>query len=696
MKTQNNRSIEQLTQAIELNPTDTNAHFYRGYAYHIKGNYDKAIADYTKAIRLKPNLAEAYNNRGAAHSKKDDYNRAIKDLNKAIQLKPNLAKAYNNRGAAHGRKGKYSKAIADLNQATQLNPKLVEVYNNRGAIYINRGNYGEAIEDLNKAIQLDPNFAVAYYNRGIAYANKGDDNRANADFTKEKELKNWNVKIENLINQLRNLASQPSIDQSALNTCESTYSRLMKMHQTLELSEQIIQEIDGYRQKFMDERQKLIDRERFSNLSAKAMNPNVATSFPQPQLDENDIKLVGKWCQPQRHNLDRVSIIEAQSKEKRELGRLLSARAAEKVAMSFYWHYGKEVKDISITQIDQNSKSEWEKYDLDVDELPIDVKNSRRSRKNPERYTEHCVPRFKHSRKDQDVKIAGVFSPYLWPYTLLEPTKYNGDTTTRFLGQTTWKDLQALKDEFSNLADFGETNPTGIHFLPPWVFDYPEDVYTDRDKALKELKEFPNLDSLKGATFEFNSLSVSIAAGIDLTEILGNKASEEWEQHFLNQLRNRIEKYGLSLPFLFLTILEHFLCMAASSKTVSNFEPDGYRRFLFYEEFDKPLGIYDPLKTVDSLIKALDTLWTAENGLIRKFCQFKLRSFNILWGKTNPNENLWTTLIAYCRECGENPLVLGESELCENRRLICPDSACGFCCRTCRWEDQVEILEAPQ
>ncbi len=653
MNTQENRSIEKLTQAIELAPTDANAHFYRGYAYHIKDNYDKAIADYTKAIQLKPNLAEAYNNRGAAHRKKGDYNRAIKDLNKAIQLKPNFAEAYNNRGAAHRKKGDYNRAI----------------------------------KDLNKAIQLKPNLAAAYYNRGVAYASKGDNNQANADFTKEKELKNWNIKIENLLNQLKDLASQPSISQLALNTCESTYSRLMKMHQMLELSEQIIQEIDEYRQKFMDGRQKLIDTERFCKLSAKAMNPNVKTCYPLPELEEDDLQLVEKWHNLPRNSLDRTSLIKDESKDW-ELGRLLSARAAEKVAANFYRHHGKEVKDISITQIDENNNSDWKDYDLNVNGLPIDVKNSRQSWKSPDRYTEHCIPQFKHSREHQDVKIAGVFSRYLWPCTLLDSTEYDGDTTTRFLGQTTWKDLQALKNEFSDLADFEEWNLTGRYFLPPWVFDYPEYVYTDRNRALKALKEFPNLNSLKGATFEFNSLSVSIAAGIDLREILGNETSEEWEQHFLNQLRNRIEKYGLSLPFLFLTILEHFLCMADSSKTVSNFEPTEYRKFLFCEEFDKPLGIYDPLKTVDSLIKALDTLWTAENGLIRKFCQFKLRNFNILWGKSDLNESVWTTLVAYCGRpsakgkpaCGKNPLVLGESELCEHGRLICPD--CRFCCNS--------------
>ena len=666
MNSQDNRSIEELTQAIELDPTDVDAYHYRGRAYHKKGNYDKAIADYTKSIKLNPKLADAYNSRGAAHNRKGDYDQAIKDLDKAIQLNPKSAKAYNNRGTAYRWKCDYDKAIANYTESIKLNPKSAKAYNNRGAAHSRKGDYDQAIKDLNKAIQLNPKSAKAYDNR--------------------KELQNWIIKMEGLLNQLRNLASQPSIDQSTFDNFEVVYDRLMRMHQTRNLPEQIIQEVNRYHEK-------MIDRKRFSDLSAKAMNPNVAISFLQPQLDEDDIKLVGKWCQPQQNNLDRTSVMEARGKKKWELGRLLSARSAEKVAADFYRHYGKKVKDISITQIDKNSKSDYWNYDLNVDDIPVDVKNSRKSRKSEDRYTEHCIPRFKYNREKQDVIIAGVFSSYLWPCTLLAPTEYHGDTTSQFLGEITRAKLQELRDEFENLINFGETTSTGIHFLPPWVFDYPKYVYRGRDQALKKLKSFPNLASIKGATFEFNLIPVGIAAGIDLTAILDNGTLDGWEQEFLNQLRDQIEKYGLSLPFLFLTILEHFRSMAASSKTVSNFEPDGYRRFLFYGEFDKPLGIYDPLKTVDSLIKALSTLWTAENGLIRQFRQFKLRSLNILWGKSNRNENRWTTLIAYCGECGKNPLVLGESKICEHRSLICPEPDCGFCCDKCEKKNNAEGLE---
>lgn len=469
-----------------------------------------------------------------------------------------------------------------------------------------------------------------------------------------------------------------------------------RVNQKRIIPEQTIQKASEY-QKI------LMDRKRFSDLSEKAMNPDVRVRahFPLQELDEDDIQLVGKWHHPILNNLDRTSLIElvkTDNKAKWELGRLLSARSAEKVARDFY-QYEKEVKDVSITQIDKNEELDWRKYDLDIEGFHVDVKNSRRSQnqKSKDRYTEHCVPEFKRSRKNQNVTISGVLSPYLWPLDLLDRKEHYGDPEIIFLGETDIEKQSKLKRKFNNdLVDFVEPNPANKHFLPPWIFDYPEYVYMQQNKARKKLKDFTNLASLKGAEFNFNPIPIGIAADIDLMEILDNEALDLWEKNFLDHLRNQIKKDGLSLPFLFLTILTHFLGMADSSEIVSDFKPDNYRKFLFYkkEERNNPLGIYDPLKTMDSLIEALGILWTAEKPLIRKFCKFRLVSFNILQGKSNPNDSLWTTLIAYCggrlsengSACGKNPLVLGESKLCKRRKLICPDPDCVYCCETCKRE----------
>ena len=518
------------------------------------------------------------------------------------------------------------------------------------------------------------------------------------DVERDLETHYWNFKIEDLLNQLRNLASQPSINQSTFNTFEAIHNQLM-WHQPRQLPAQTIQEINEYRQKFMNKKQKQIDRKRFFDLSAKAMNPNVATRFSLPKLYDSDLRLVEKWGQSSQGNLNRDSLIKAKIRDS-ELDRLLSARSAEKIAADFYRQYEKKVKDISITQIDANSEPHWKKYDLDVDDIPTDVKNSRQSPKNRDRYTEHYIQKkFSYNKESQDVTIAGVLSPYLWTFELLDkPVEHHQNREIQFLGETTWTKLQVLKNEFKNRVYFDVPNPTGEYLLPPWVFEYPKYVYTERDKTLKELNGFTNLDSLRGTTFEFNPIPVCIAAGINLAEISDNGILANWERNFLNQLRNRVKKYGLSLPFIFLTILAHFCNMAMYSKETSNFEPNKYRQFLFFKETHKPLGIYDPLQTIRALIEALNTLWTTENELIRQFRKFKLQSSNILQAKRNSDETLWTTLIAYCggrsedgRACGKNPLVLGESEPCKYGKLKCPD--CGFCCPKCKGADQLEVLE---
>ncbi len=101
------------------------AYYYRGSAYHLKGEHDRAIQDYDQAIRLNPNFPEAFVMRGAAYAFKAyagevQYDRAIQDYDEVIRLDPNYRNAYYARGTAYMLKGQKDRAMEDFDQYNWL------------------------------------------------------------------------------------------------------------------------------------------------------------------------------------------------------------------------------------------------------------------------------------------------------------------------------------------------------------------------------------------------------------------------------------------------------------------------------------------------------------------------------------------------------------------------------------------------
>ena len=176
-------AIDSLSKAIELEPEDPDAYFFRGISYYLKDEAYGAIADFDKALELIPNGtvtditdADIYAMRGSSYGLKEDYDTAIADLEKAIELEP---------------------ANADLEALA------AETYAQRGYSYTKAEDYDRAIADFDRAFELDnasaDNFkalaAEAYALRGYIYAKSGDSNRATAAFNRASELDSENAEI---------------------------------------------------------------------------------------------------------------------------------------------------------------------------------------------------------------------------------------------------------------------------------------------------------------------------------------------------------------------------------------------------------------------------------------------------------------------------------------------------------------------
>ena len=86
-----------------------------GFAYGAKSEWDKAITELTEAIRLDPKYSVAHSTLGMAYQGKGEWGKAIAELTEAVRLDPKIARSHLNLGTMYGRlMGEYDKAIAEL------------------------------------------------------------------------------------------------------------------------------------------------------------------------------------------------------------------------------------------------------------------------------------------------------------------------------------------------------------------------------------------------------------------------------------------------------------------------------------------------------------------------------------------------------------------------------------------------------
>lgn len=411
-------------------------------------------------------------------------------------------------------------------------------------------------------------------------------------------------------------------------------------------------------------------------------------------LAEDDRKLASLWGETGRPE---------------DVARLLSARAAEKVAASFYRAVGHTVEDIAIHQIDRSSQ-DWRTYDLLLDgNVAVDVKNARSPINNNNLYVEHTVPRFKQDRQSRDVLIAGILSPYLRLEYINNPDHATFVIQViQYLGETSWPAIESLctglttsKLEIRHSAD---------RVVPPWLFDYPDAWYRQfdtRSKTLRDTIEWPE-DAELCALFDEHSRIAAIpkliAAGIEPPTFF-SESLDPWQRELCGKILAHASM-RVPLPYLFLFLLSDFLDKLGDEPPT--FSPKRYRELLYANErgsqnsdVSDPLGLVDPLGIIDSLCTSLEILWQGRRSLnLSRFRSFRFSGLGLLQGR-EALHSPWETILAYCGgwvykrnddgmpikqgKCGYAPLILGQEHLCQTcHKLIC--GKCGFCSQSC--EDQ--------
>jgi tetratricopeptide (TPR) repeat protein len=129
------RSIELLSQAIELNPQFALAFKSRGAAYLRLDKTQEAIADFSTVVEMVSDNARAYHLRGLAYEKSGDNAKALDDFNKALELNPEYGAVYYSRANLHNKMGQTELATDDIQMVTHFSEVNIESFANENNVW---------------------------------------------------------------------------------------------------------------------------------------------------------------------------------------------------------------------------------------------------------------------------------------------------------------------------------------------------------------------------------------------------------------------------------------------------------------------------------------------------------------------------------------------------------------------------------
>jgi tetratricopeptide (TPR) repeat protein len=123
---------------------------------------DEALKVINQAIEQDPTNTEAWNTKATILLKFGNREGAIKALNETVKLNPDDVFAWHTMGITYSKMNKYEDAISAYDQEIRLNPDSAgNLLNNKAYALQALGRYDEALAVVNQALEADPNNGYA-------------------------------------------------------------------------------------------------------------------------------------------------------------------------------------------------------------------------------------------------------------------------------------------------------------------------------------------------------------------------------------------------------------------------------------------------------------------------------------------------------------------------------------------------------
>jgi eukaryotic-like serine/threonine-protein kinase len=167
-KGQYNLALQEIQQALKLEPLDADALLSEAAVDASMGQQDNAESTYSKATALRPQNWTGYYELGGFYYRQRRYSDAASEFEKVLEITPDNAMAHATLGGVVQLLGKDAQAEEHLKRSIELQPSY-PAYTNLGALYYRERRWAESVAMTRRALAINGTDWRAWSNLAIAY-----------------------------------------------------------------------------------------------------------------------------------------------------------------------------------------------------------------------------------------------------------------------------------------------------------------------------------------------------------------------------------------------------------------------------------------------------------------------------------------------------------------------------------------------